>query len=59
MGVWVRVIFWMFRGFSGLVWVFLVPNTIPHYYHAPLVHNHTVMHYLRLICTKTYINIKS
>jgi hypothetical protein len=54
-GGWVRAIFLMFRGLAGLVVMFVVPKAIPHFGRAPLVHNHTVMRYLRLVSTKMYI----
>jgi hypothetical protein len=37
--------------------VFVVPKAIPHFGRAPLVHNHTVMRYLRLVSTTMYITI--
>ena len=55
MGGWVRVIFWMFRGLTGLVVVFVVPKAIPHFLILRLVHNKTEMYYLRLVSTKIYM----
>jgi hypothetical protein len=55
-GGWVMAIFLMFRELTGLVVMFVVPKAIPHFGHAPLVHNHTVMRYLRLVSTKMYIS---
>jgi hypothetical protein len=54
-GGWVRLIFLMFRGLAGFVAMFVGPNAIPHFINTPLVHNHTIMCYLRLISTKMYV----
>jgi hypothetical protein len=49
------VICLMFSVLVGLVVVACLPKAIPHCVNTPLVHNHTTMHYLSLICTKMYI----
>ena len=48
----------IFRGLAVLVLVVVcVPKAIPHFVMLPMVQKHTLMHYLRLICTEMYTKV--